>query len=176
MQHIFTRYVGQRHIAVVGQIDDACVGARVDVVAARLHQPQVQREPKLVALNIHKTVAVEQSVNLHQPPQVAGGHNGVRLLLQQVVDTLTQSAHVLNEIALLEVLFAVLYRHDAHCVGSEGHGTIDRTHDQRLLRASHIGDALHVVAALHLRRFGWHGAAGHSWSWSRLALSEEIEI
>ena len=143
---------------MIREVHDAGVGRGVDVVAALLDEPQVKREPELVALDVNKTVARQRAVQLHKVPQVGSRHDGVRFLLQQIVDALAQSAHILYEVAALEVLLTVLHRHDSHRVATQRHGTIDRRNGTSRLRASRRHDALHVVAALHLRRFGWHGA------------------
>ena len=148
-------------------------GGIVDVVATLPDEPQVGWESELVALDIHEAVAIEQAVNLHKPPEVGGGHDGVRFLLQQVVDATAQSAHVDGEVAALEVLLPVLNGHHAHCVGTKIGGTVDGTHRTRYLRASGIDDARLPRAALHLliARVARVGSHGNTWR-TRFALPD----
>ena len=175
MEHVAGRHVHLRPVAFVGQEHDAGIGRGVDVVAALLDEPQVKREPELVALDIHEAVARQRAVQFHEVPQVGSRHDWVCFLLQQIVNALAKSAHILYEVAALEVLFAVLHRHHAHRVATQRHGTIDRRNGASRLWASRRHDALHVVAALHLWRFWWHSAQWHSWSGClALSIAEKI--
>ena len=75
---------------------------------------------------------------------------GFGSFLQQVVDALAQSAHVLYEVALPSKSFLrYCTGHDAHRVGSQVDGTIDRTHHQCRLRDREQRRCAPVVATLH---------------------------
>ena len=86
VQHVLTRCNLILHDALVAHVGDD-VGVRAEVVTAALCQPQVFRLAQFVALDVHKAVAQHQTVHRHLLPQRLRRHHGVRLHLQQIVQT-----------------------------------------------------------------------------------------
>ena len=155
VHYVLTWDIVQSHVAVLSEILDEVVTTRHDVVLTHTNEPQMDGEIQLVALDIYEAIAAYELGIGHLFPHLRCGHDGVRLFLKQIVDTLAQSAHVDVEIAFFKILLAVLHRHNAHRVHDEFYGTIDGADRQSHIRTACKDDALLKRAAANLR-FWWH--------------------